>query len=216
MSRIQTNRLGYTGFECNCNLPVGCWEPPEYNPMNGEGALCDDLLTLNRYLNIPRKLEGETAEAHKYENFGLQAVKDALALVYVPSGLVPDPVGGNYINLYQICSDNGMGAIFDTECFPLNVCEPSEYTPGYLNPPVPFISFQPVPPGGGGGGSDPGMEGITAITGLSFRLDPTELCLAVTETTWDRDPGVREVNSAVAYPYDVCADVTDCPPELTP
>lgn len=208
MSRIPADRLGYSGFDCCVGPPTPCWEPPSYFPMNGEGALCTDVNPENRFLNFPRKLEGEASTAPKYEQF--YGMKADLALIYVPAGMIPDPVLGTYINLYQICMDNLLTAIFDHACFPLNVCNPSEYIPGYLDPPIPFISFESVNPGGGGG--DPGMEGIEAVTAVRLGFNPSdELCVEYDLTSWTREPGIREVVPEFESTVEDCVYTTDCP-----
>lgn len=212
MSRLIANRLGYTGFVCDCLPPVStCWEAPVYNAMNGTGACDDGVVPINRFLNFPRKLQGETSEAPGYDQF--HNIKDAIRLVYIPSGMNPDPIAGTYINLYKICSDALLTAPFIHACFPLDVCEPSEYVPGYLVPPVPFISFDSTKPGGGGD-SDPGMSGITAVTGVGLSFHGDQLCCDVTTTIFERLPGENLVETSPGpSPSGACADTTDCPEE---
>ena len=235
MSRIPTYRTGYgdplvpptvpppspgvTHDEVSNGYFCEGWTAPEYPPMNGEGILCDDGEDLNRYLNFPRRLQGETASAPNYEDIGLDAVKDALRLVYVPAGIAPDPVYGNYINLYKIFMDNAgvPPAIFDHDCFPtVDVCSPPEYVPGYLDVPIPFISFEPTDPGGGGGG-DPGFTATDPlVTSVYMTLNATELCITANKVTLSRLPGSNTVVAAGAAADEPCVDVTDCPEEPAP
>jgi len=231
MSRIPTYRTGYddpptppvvpppspgaTHNEVSNGYYCEGWTAPEYPPMNGEGPLCDDGEDLNRYLNFPRRLQGETASATKYEDIGLAAVKDALRLVYIPAGIAPDPVYGNYINLYKIFLDNlGVPAsAFSHGCFAvIDVCSPPEYVPGYLDVPIPFISFQPTDPGGGDG--DPGFTATDPlVTSVYMSLNATELCITANKVTLSRQPGSNTVVAAGAAADEPCVDVTDCPPE---
>ena len=232
MSRIPTYRLGYGDPPVPPTVPPPApgevhdevsdgyycegWTAPVYEPMNGEGGLCDPggipPEELNRYLNFPRRAEGETASAPNYENIGLQAVKDAIAAVYIPAGIIPDPVDGTYINLYKIFLDNGgvPASAFDHDCFPIvDVCAPPEYTPGYLDVPIPFISFEPTEPGGGG---DVGFNSFgPVLTSLSMSLNSSELCVIANKQTFSRPAGDPNVVGAGAGQDAPCVSTTDCP-----
>ena len=212
MSRLTPYRTGYDdppapppnqvddGFYC-----IG-WTAPVYDAMNGEGAGCDDGNTLNRYLNFPRKLEGEAVTAPSYPEF--YNMKADLEAVYVPAGGNPNPVVGFYINLEKICRDNALSSIFTHVCFPIDTCNPAQYIPGYLPAPVPVITFVDRV----GGDYDPGMSGLVAISSIdALRLSVSGLCLDYTESIYSRAPGAAEVVSVDTAVTNLCVETTDCP-----
>ena len=135
----------------------------------------------------------------------------ALRAVYVPAGMDPDPFNsGSYINLYKIISvTGGLTAPFDHECFPFDECDPSQYVPGYLEPPVPFISFEPVDPGGGGG--DPGFQPFEAVTSVVLAIQGDALCVTAYKSAFSRAPGSPIVDVTGAGSDVTCEDTTDCP-----
>lgn len=220
MPRIPSNRFGWTGFECTG------WDAPYYQPMNGEGALCEPISTIppipiNRYLNFPRKFKGE-ASAGVVTNYPeFHGMKDALDAIYVPAGQDPDPFAGDYLNLYKISRDldaSGIpnfpenypplpASVFEHACFPIEECDPSEYPEGYLEPPIPFISFKPIPPGG----VDPGMTGLEAVTDITLGMTTGYLTLDYVVTTYSRASGVAAVVGVAADPIQRTWDTTDCP-----
>jgi hypothetical protein len=214
MSRIPENRFGYTSFTCNCELPIDCWEPPVYPPMNGEGPACGE--GDNRYLNLPRKLAGEVALAPNYNE--LHDMQVAIEEAYVPAGMDPDPVTGTYINLYRITQDDEFPLIpppdpyaiipeevYEHECFPLDECDPPGYETGHLTPPIPFISFTPI------NASDPGLTGLKAVTDVRLFQKEGYLCLGITSTEFSRPSGESAVEDDEGDEVESCIDTTECP-----
>lgn len=195
MSRLSGNTIGWTDFECTP------WQPPVYNDMNGEGTACDDGLPLNRYLNFPRRFTKYDPLAPIIPEF--HDLQNDLELVYKPVNLRPDPVGGDYINTARIAMNNGITTIFIHACYPYNLCDPALYTPGYIIPPVPFISMKSPEAVGG----DPGLSGLDAITDIQYQ----NTGLVYTKTTWGRPSGGAQASPSDSLTVNVPFDTIECP-----
>lgn len=229
MSRIAENRPGYTGFTCNCDLPVGCWTPPDYPPMNGEGCTAPGS---NRYLNTPAALKGESISGNVKNWTEFHDLKEYIEPHYFPSGQDPDPFTGDYLNLYQIIKESseilpigdrvfnpddlynptwpgaGSPGLFDHICYEIEECIQPEYDEGYLDVPVPFIAFSDA------GASDPGMTGVVAVKDITgITVSSSEICIEYTQVEYSRQSGVASVSEVDQAADPTCTtEVTDCPP----